>query len=109
MNELLGVMTIIVTCVYVVAMFLHMCPRNPLRGTDHINFKKGHLYKTLAGKVVLITEDPNEMKHYETVLGDDGIHRYNRSTQCHDNGRTTGSDWDDTSLEPLGGLCATYY
>lgn len=76
--------------------------------TNHINFKEGHLYKTLAGKVVLIVKCNNEMKHYETVLGDDGICRYNRSTDCHDNGRTTGSDWDETSLEPLGGLCATY-
>lgn len=53
-------------------------------------YKLGKKYLTLSGKVVTIVATKRSNRGYETVLGDDGIHRYDREGKW-ENGRVTGT------------------
>jgi len=54
----------------------------------HPVFVKGQKAKTMDGQLVTIVEEKrDEGHHYDTVLGSDGIWRYDRPNDC---GRTTG-------------------
>jgi hypothetical protein len=57
-------------------------------------FEIGKTYKTQFGKDVLVLSRNESIPGYETVLGDDGLHRYDRSTDSKDAGRVTGTDHD---------------
>ena len=51
-------------------------------------FLKGQKAKTLDGKKITIVKEKRDPEHhYDTVLGSDGIWRYDRPNDC---GRTTG-------------------
>lgn len=59
-------------------------------------FKEGRAYRCLNGEMVTVLECKNEIRGYETTLGSDGIHRYNRTTGFGgDQGRVTGTDHDN--------------
>jgi hypothetical protein len=59
-------------------------------------FQVGNTYTTLEGKEVKVVARVDELKGYECVLGDDGAHRYDRSTSDSDAGRCTGTDHNFT-------------
>jgi hypothetical protein len=51
-------------------------------------FVKGQKAKTLGGETITIVRElRDEGHHYDTVMGSDGIWRYDRPNDC---GRTTG-------------------
>ena len=54
----------------------------------------GNEYATIGGGTVKIVQRNHAHSGYETVLGDDGVHRYNRP---QDMGRVTGSGGDGTT------------
>jgi len=60
-------------------------------------FNVGETHITFGGQLVMIEEYSNEGTSYETVLGSDGKHRYNR----RDYGRCTGTDYEVPSLSNL--------
>lgn len=60
-------------------------------------FLVGKWYTTQAGDLVQIVGRFNTAyAGYETVLGSDGTHRYDRSTHSQDAGRVTGSSFGYT-------------
>lgn len=64
------------------------------RVSPTFQFKIDHMYLSLAGKLILITETSDQC-----MKGHDNIWRYNR---LGDLGRTTGSSWDRlTNLIPI--------
>ena len=57
-------------------------------------YEVGKSYRTQEGGVVRIVSRHTELRNYETVLGDDGAHRYDRSESKSDTGRVTGTAHD---------------
>lgn len=62
-------------------------------------FKVGKTYLTQRGEAVRVVLRHAELRGYETVLGDDGAHRYDRSTHDSDAGRCTGTAHDYSDLD----------
>ena len=62
---------------------------------DPFMFQVGEAYETQEGRMVTVIarhgHDRPDLRGYETVLGDDGFHRYDRSTHWLDSGRVTAS------------------
>lgn len=54
-------------------------------------YEVGQTYPTLGDKPVRIVKRHADLKGYETVVGDDGKCRYDRSTHSADAGRVTGT------------------
>lgn len=66
-------------------------------------FVVGATYPTMDGKLITIVEK-TDLKHYECVVGSDGVARYNRSNEHGDAclGRVTGTNGSDPrNLIPL--------
>jgi hypothetical protein len=57
-------------------------------------FEVGKTYLTQRGEAVRVVLRHAELRGHETVLGDDGAHRYDRSDSSSDAGRCTGTDHD---------------
>jgi hypothetical protein len=62
-------------------------------------FQVGKTYLTQRGEAVRVVLRHAELRGYETVMGDDGIHRYDRSSHNSDAGRCTGSAHDYSDPE----------
>ena len=62
-------------------------------------FQIGKIYLTQRGEPVRVVLRHAELRGYETVMGDDGIHRYDRSDHNSDAGRCTGSVHDYSDPE----------
>ncbi len=58
-------------------------------------FEVGKTYLTTEGKAVKLVVRRTQHVGYETVMGEDKIHRYDRSTNNEDAGRCTGSAIND--------------
>lgn len=58
-------------------------------------YKVGETYTTQAGQLVKVVARFKSIFGYETVVGNDGRHRYDRSgPYADDYGRCTGTAWD---------------
>lgn len=80
-------------------------PRTGVKVLESTDFEVGNRYRTTAGKLVKLVERKDRENGESTVLGDDGIWRYNRE---FDRGRVTGSPHDFSSPDNLIPLYASY-
>lgn len=80
-------------------------PRTGVKVLASADFEVGNRYRTAAGKLVKLVERKDRENGESTVLGDDGIWRYNRE---FDRGRVTGSPHDFSNPDNLTPLYANY-
>jgi len=65
------------------------------------SFLVGKTYVTQGGEIIQIVARSMETKGYETVIDQNGVHRYDRSDSKSDAGRVTGTAHDYSDLRNI--------